>query len=151
MKKIFTTIILLTLLISCCNNVSQLVRKSQKKIYSSKQLGSDFTKSLIKYQSNIRDTIFVSNHLNNIKSFQLIENISSYNGNFSGCFISKNKELAFYKNSYLDKLEYSTKCDYDGIINYIEHINQKRLIELSKKLPVFEGGRFFTITFRIKI
>ena len=140
----FLISILLIILIGCNNNTIQRISMLQQKEYTKEQINSKFVKNLTIYQNQVRDSIFKHKNLRTIKSFKLIENISSFNGNIQGCFISKNLNFGFNKNSYIRKIEYSDSCKLNkNLIIYFDRTDQEVLSKLHEELPVFDGGKYY--------
>lgn len=126
-----------------CNNTLNVINKKRNKLYTQEQLNTEFTKQALEYHDAFRDTIFNQNNLLKIKDFILIEKISSINGHYSGCFISKKLRIGFWKSGFTSRLEYE-ECDYkENYLNYLANKSAEELKKCSEMSETTSSGIIF--------
>lgn len=124
------------LFINCSSSI-ELINNNRNQLFSKEQLSNNFTKGVLKYQDENRDSVFSQNNLLKINDFIFFELQSMVDGNYSGCFISKKKTMGFWKESYFDKLEYE-ECDFFEYIDYLANTSKEQIEECSIRNPAEE-------------
>lgn len=142
--KTSVLLFLLICLSSCFNRPLSKMTEMHKGIYSQHELKGESLSFIIDYQAKIRDTVFEQNNLNQVKSFQWIEDFSLADWSFAGCFKSENKNITAFKPFKDEKIAYEEGCVlYSEFLDYISQKSQEELNIESEQFPIFHAGQIY--------
>lgn len=141
MKKILLCIPLL-IFVNCISSLNA-INKEQNKFYTKEQLKDEFAIKFLEYIYNNRESVFKDNEMNNVNNFVLIEYQNAVDWSYSGCLLSKDKNIGFWK-EVSDSLVYD-KCNLEDYIEYLDNTNDSIIEECSKRNWASGGGMLFFI------